>query len=293
MKQLQYSAIEHLSFLSVIGPDSKKFLQGQSSCQFNNFEIGQQKLGSFSDAKGRVYGTFNAIAIEDGFLLQMSKDIIEHCLTHLKKYAAFFKVTLSDEQRNFHGIGLQGDVIQCRFLPNFDQCNVVKNAKGVWIKQNDQQIQCWINPLNDQYDSIFETIESDATYQTDIWLDQSIEAGIAWLSFENIGEFVAQMLNLDLIDAVDFKKGCYTGQEIIARLHYKGKSKKRMHRVAVPERVTAGTIIVNSENKAIGKVVNSSSTQALISATNNEQFFFEDKLENSLELLDLPYEVSE
>ncbi|MCJ8313038.1 MAG: folate-binding protein YgfZ [Saccharospirillaceae bacterium] len=286
MSTLQYDKIENLSFLSVTGPDSKKLLQGQSSCQFNEFELGQQKLGSFSDAKGRVFANFNAIAINDGFLLQMSADIIEDCLSTLKKYAAFFKVVLKDERDTFKGVVFSGDINSVDVIPSFTPGCVVQDESTLWLFHTDSLVECWTK--NDE--SLITKI-SDETQQVDeLLVNHSIDMGIPWLTHENVGAFIAQMLNLELIGAIDFKKGCYTGQEIIARLHYKGKSKKRLHRVAVDQVLLAGTDIVNQASKVIGKVVNSSSKQALISATINEQFYLKDKLENPLELLDLPYQ---
>ena len=286
MSTLQYDNIENLSFLSVTGPDSKKLLQGQSSCQFNEFELGQQKLGSFSDAKGRVFANFNAIAIEDGFLLQMSADIIESCLSALKKYAAFFKVVLKDERDNYKGVVFSGEFSTIKGIPSFDAGCVMQDESALWVFHADKVVECWTK--NDEL--LIAQISANAQQADELYINNSIDMGVPWLTHENVGEFIAQMLNLELIGAIDFKKGCYTGQEIIARLHYKGKSKKRLHRVAVDQALLAGSDIVNQASKVIGKVVNSSSKQALISATINEQFYLKDKLDNPLELLDLPYQ---
>jgi len=287
MSTLKYSSIENLSFLSVTGVDSKKFLQGQSSCQFNDFELGQCKLGSFSDAKGRVFSNFKAIAIENGFLLQMSADIIENCLTTLKKYAAFFKVALKDERETYQSIALSGDFSNIDAIADFADKQIVQTDSVLWVFHSASFVELWVK----DNDPLLDELKSESIEVKEMHLNHSIEQGIAWVTHENLGEFVAQMLNLELIGAIDFKKGCYTGQEIIARLHYKGVSKKRVQRVEVDHKLIAGEAVFNQSSKVIGRVVNSSSTQALISANINESYFLKDKLESSLKLLDLPYQI--
>lgn len=293
-----YSPISNSGLIKVAGNDAAKLLQGQTSCDFNKLEVSNHNLGTASTAQGRMYSSFRAIAVEDGFYLQMDQSIIETTLATLKKYAVFFKVALSDEKLNFHGIALYGEKIIKAVSDHLglslsDGQTSQNSQHGILVKINGQQAECWANPLSNKYEQLMELLESDYTIdQVDQWQQDQVEKGIAWIKAPLVEELVLQMTNFDLIGAVSFGKGCYTGQEIIARLHYLGKAKKRMLRVSTPVELNVGDKVF-SKSKAVGLVVNAVNNQALISVSKADEYFADENLANSLKLLDLPYEIAE
>lgn len=128
-----------------------------------------------------------------------------------------------------------------------------------------------------------------------------IRAGMADVTSETTDQFIPQMLNLDLLDFISFKKGCYTGQEVVARAHYLGAVKRRMYLLALAtDSVPAsGQTLSNSEGKQLGTIVNAEANEqgkvealAVLSTSSTEiKTVVLDQTETSVELLNLPYEL--
>lgn len=128
-----------------------------------------------------------------------------------------------------------------------------------------------------------------------------LRAGMADITSETTDQFIPQMLNLDLLDFISFKKGCYTGQEVVARAHYLGAVKRRMYLLALStDSVPAsGQTLSNSEGKQLGTIVNAEANEqgqvealAVLSTSGTEiNTVVLDQTEISVELLNLPYEL--
>jgi folate-binding protein YgfZ len=130
---------------------------------------------------------------------------------------------------------------------------------------------------------------------------QRIKAGIADITLDSTDQFIPQMLNLDLLDFISFKKGCYTGQEVVARAHYLGAVKRRMYLLAldIESAPASGTGLFNTEGKQLGTIINAQPNEqgkiealAVLSTSNTEiNQVVMDQIKISVELLDLPYEL--
>jgi folate-binding protein YgfZ len=181
------------------GEDSRKFLQGQVTCDLNTLEPNQVLSGSHCTPKGRVIFLFSALLLaEDHLVLETHPTVVSIALASLKKYAVFFKTEIVD------------------------------------ISDQSGDFPSSLNPL------------------------QRLQAGIPDITEATTDLFIPQMLNLDALDFISFKKGCYTGQEVVARAHYLGTVKRRMHRLLLPQAYLPqpGEAIHNSDDKPIGTVVN-------------------------------------
>ena len=131
---------------------------------------------------------------------------------------------------------------------------------------------------------------------------QRIKAGIADITLDSTDQFIPQMLNLDLLDFISFKKGCYTGQEVVARAHYLGAVKRRMYLLALDmeSAPASGTGLFNTNGKQLGTIINAQPNEqgkiealAVLSTSNTEiNQVVMDQIEISVELLNLPYELS-
>ena len=130
---------------------------------------------------------------------------------------------------------------------------------------------------------------------------QRIKAGIADITSETTDQFIPQMLNLDLLDFISFKKGCYTGQEVVARAHYLGAVKRRMYLLALSAELAplSGTVLVDTEGKQLGTIVNAQANKqgqvealAVLSTSNKaiNQVVLDQTI-TSVQLLDLPYQL--
>lgn len=188
--------IDPRAYIQLSGPDSRKFLQGQVTCDMDSLTGGATINGAHCTPKGRIIFLFSAtVDSAENIVLQMNKSIAAIALASLKKYAVFFKTQISD--------------ISDQQLTQNSQSNL-----------------------------------------------ERLRTGSAEVVAETSDLFIPQMLNLDALGYISFKKGCYTGQEIVARAHYRGAVKRRMHHLQLQAGVlpSPGDSIQDSAGKAIGNI---------------------------------------
>lgn len=215
------SALAHVNshaILDVKGEDAVKFLQGQCSADIQAMAAGESLPGAICTVKGRVITSFIATKTAESVLLLMPRELVTPTADYLKKYAAFYKVEL------------------CLWLHPCVIANTHRSdlPKELYTSCDFQlgETEFHAGLLNAaQSESLIELLQSANTIELmheDIWLDSLLQAGWLLLNSRLSEEYLPHQLNLDLLGAVNFKKGCYTGQEIIARMEYRGKTKKRL-----------------------------------------------------------------
>ena len=238
------SATHKLGCLQVSGPDSITFLQGQTSCDFNALTETQSLFGAICNVKGRVITNFYASYYDDKIVLIMSSDLLELTLTHLKKYAVFFKTEMIDvsESYDFHYLFSEENLI-----PNPDnlfatlttqngfavQISDIKDGgskteevtHSLLVTEKTLSVTSFIHSLSEELSKN----GSDACVTNDDLNGLSIFNGQPLITKDTSEKFIPQMLNMQLTQGVNFKKGCYTGQEIVARMQYRGNLKKRAY----------------------------------------------------------------
>lgn len=223
-----------LAVLAIDGPDAATFVQGQATCDTRQLSPGAAMAGALCNLQGRMLVSFYAVAGTDGLLLVLPRDRLLPVLQHLKKYAVFAKVVLRDAALTVTG-GLGTPLPD--LLP--DALLLRPAADGT---------------------PRFLLLDAPADSRTDAlapWLAAAISAGDLLVDSALADRFLPQALNYDLTGAVSFKKGCYTGQEVVARMHFKGKMKERLYQAtaetaAVP---AANTPVLDAAGKAVGEVV--------------------------------------
>lgn len=210
--------LDDLGVLRFQGADTRKFLQGQLSNDMARLSPDTLLRASLNTPQGRTLALMGLLASDDDVLAVMPRELIGNICTLLKRYVLRSKVTLADDSASFRIVGLHAMDMTPPDVPPGQLCR--------YGLQADQRL-LWLQPA---------ATASDLHYDMtrDAWRALDIAAGIPWLSSLLSGEFVAQMLNLDCIDAISFSKGCYTGQEVIARAHYRGRVKRRMQRFVTP-----------------------------------------------------------
>ena len=212
--------INAYAVLDVSGEDTEKLLQGQCSADIGALAIGESVPGSICTVKGRVITSFIATKTSASVLLLMPRDLVSITTDYLKKYAAFFKVSLNQWLHpcviaNPQSNQLPQDLyIACDF-----QLGNHSFHAGILDQPGHQKLIDFLQSSQEQE----KQLAAEA-----IWLDSLMEAGWLLLNDKTSEEYLPHQLNLDLLGAINFKKGCYTGQEIIARMEYRGKSKKRL-----------------------------------------------------------------
>jgi len=255
-----FCTLSHEGVLAVRGADAGKFLQGQLTCNLNYLSDTQASLGARCTQKGRMQSSFRILLEGDGVLLAMATELLEPQLADLKKYAVFSKSKLTDESAAWVRFGLDhGDAALSSLgleLPA-DTDSVARNDGLIAIRVSPGRAELWT--AADQADAIKGKLSALlAEGDLNQWLLGQVRAGIGQVMPSTRELFIPQMLNLQAVGGVSFKKGCYTGQEIVARMQYLGKLKRRLYRLQLDgiELPEPGTQLFSpTHGSSIGEVV--------------------------------------
>ncbi|WP_428354713.1 YgfZ/GcvT domain-containing protein [Methyloprofundus sp.] len=257
-KQAVLAPLTHLAVLSVSGIDAENFLQGQTTCDIKALVDSQPSLGAYCNAKGRTISSFIIIRQKESFLLILTHDLIDTVRKKLQMYVLRSDVQLADLSDELCLTGIANiDLSPQENLYPYPQLN----DGFLFIASPDESRLFW-GELTQQ-----QPIHRVNGYA---WLELDIQAGIPWLYSQTSEEFVPQMLNLHKLNAISFEKGCYTGQEIVARTHYLGKNKRAMYQAhcSVSSDIAPGCIVTDNQEAVMGTVVlaatNDISTQLLV-----------------------------
>ncbi|VVQ19586.1 tRNA-modifying protein YgfZ [Pseudomonas fluorescens] len=299
-----FCTLSHEGVLAVRGADASKFLQGQLTCNLNYLSDSRASLGARCTQKGRMQSSFRILLEGDGVALAMATELLEPQLADLKKYAVFSKSKLTDESAAWVRFGVDhGDAALVSLgldLPA-ETDSVVRNDGLIAIRVSPERAELWVTA--GQADAIKGKL-SAVLSEGDLnqWLLGQVRAGIGQVMPGTRELFIPQMLNLQAVGGVSFKKGCYTGQEIVARMQYLGKLKRRLYRLqlAASELPEPGTPLFSpTHGSSIGEVVlaaRAGQNIELLAVLQAEAADSGDihlgALEGpSLQLLDLPYEL--
>jgi folate-binding protein YgfZ len=235
------TALHHFGLLRFSGPDALTFLQGQLSCDVAALQPLRATYGSYNTPKGRMLANFVLWRAGADYFMQLPRALCEPIRKRLSMYILRSKVQAVDVSEAFVLFGLTGGQIDAALrvaaLPAPDQPMAITEHDGVWALRLDNG-RCEIIAPAERAAGVEELLKKEATLSEQaVWDRATILAGIPVITPPTQEEFVPQMANLDLIGGVSFTKGCYPGQEIVARMHYLGKLKQRM----VLAHVDAGT----------------------------------------------------
>ena len=257
--------LSHYGFLQIAGPDTAKFLQGQTTCDIGTVNHALSRAGAYTTPKGRMISSFQLAQTQaDTYLLRMHADIVESTKAVFSKYIVFSKAEQQNASPDYIAIGLCGERAKATIHQVFtrcpDQAHQVINHQGnlaIQIDTAGRLYECWIKTaeLATLWPLLNKGLELQGSRQ---WQLQLIQLGLGEVSANTVDSFIPQMLNYQITGAVSFTKGCYTGQEVIARLQYKGKLKRSMYRIKVAvEALAAGTDLYGDDKQSIGNIVNS------------------------------------
>ncbi|WP_339803347.1 folate-binding protein [uncultured Marinobacter sp.] len=260
------SGIAELTYLRVFrvsGPGTDTFLQGQFSQNLAEVTSGHAPRAAASNPKGRTYLLTRMVREGADVLLAIPDSIADHACAQLNKYLMLFRGTTMTPAPDYRIFGLLGSDATEALTGSTDglnqPCDVLQLDDNRHLIRTESTAtglirhELWGRPVDstDGHHRAGTITESD-------WLASEIAAGVASLSPETIESYVPQMLNWQHLNGVHFKKGCYTGQEVIARMHYLGQLKKSLFRLACPPGspvAQPGTVIVANERQA-GEVIN-------------------------------------
>lgn len=294
-----------LAVLKLSGPESAKFLQGQTTCDFREIEKGRVLPGAICSLKGRVLFSFIALTVEENILLVLPADQIEDALSHLKKYAVFSKTTLSNASTDIALAGIGGADAEAqikKLMGNAPaQGQLVSSPDGKWaVRIGNENRYLLGHPaatLAAQWPALQQSFLLAHENQ---WWAADIRDGLAFVFAPSRDLFQPQELNYAALEGVSYNKGCYTGQEIVARLYFRGKLKQRLYRFeATASDLPAIGSKIMAEGKPVGEVVIAAHSSAnkieLLAIAKNQavqagQITLEDG-STVLKTLALPYEL--
>lgn len=235
---LSRTRLKDYALIIVEGPDAEKFLQGQCTCDFRLLSEGKRLIGAHCDAKGRMQSTFVAARIKENTIgLRVHHSIAEHALNALKKYIVFSKASISLAPYAILGVYGEQEGGVAFTAGHFSQPPAASHFSSdehlTCIHHSDGSFELWVAP--EQLETALKlTQAAERNVANDAeWQQLRIQRGEADLKQPLAEQLLPQEMNMQSIGAIAFDKGCYTGQEIVARLHYKGKLKKHMQRAVI------------------------------------------------------------
>jgi tRNA-modifying protein YgfZ len=221
-----------LSVLRFSGADAVAFLQGQVSSDTRRLADGSALLSAYSSAQGRVVAVLHLLPHSSGVLAILPRELASTALERLRKFVLRAKVKIEDLSDRYSVAGAHdASALERANLPVPEACMeregiaVARVAKGA---QSAAPRYWVVRPRENEARGASEDRADLA------WRLADIRAGLPQVYAATSEQFVAQMLNLDLLDAISFTKGCYTGQEIIARTQHLGRIKRRLSRLSLP-----------------------------------------------------------
>jgi folate-binding protein YgfZ len=226
--------LSHLGLLGVIGEDARTFLQAQLSCDIEALGAETSSFGAYCSPKGRMLASFLVWPEGGGFFLALSRTLVGSAANRLGRFVLRSKVVVADRtgDRRLNGASVVR-LAQDRFLVAVPP----DRAEALW-----RALSSVLRPVG-----------------TPCWEWLDITAGIPQVTERTQDEFVPQMANLELLGGVSFQKGCYPGQEVVARIQYLGKAKRRMFLARVEGEAPApGDPLFSADlgDQASGMIVN-------------------------------------
>lgn len=248
-----------LATLTVSGPDAQTFLQGQLSCNMHEISARESRLGAYCDIKGRVLGLFRIIQVDQDYHLLMDPEMLEIVAKTLRRYAVFSKVTLDLSPKFSQRIGILGNLssgikgLPPFILPERDN-QVITEARYLLYKLPGRISRCELL-LQSPEPLLEESLEDGAAS----WATFDILSGIPTLKAGTSTHFTTHKLGLIPLNAVSFNKGCYLGQEIVARTQYLGTQKGGLFWAALKtaECYKPNAEIRDEKEQPIGHIINS------------------------------------
>ncbi|MDT8397650.1 MAG: folate-binding protein [Pseudomonadales bacterium] len=234
-----FVTLQQRELLAVKGEDSGKFLQGQLTCDVEALSIGGHCLGASCNNKGRVLSSFRLFRAEEGFYLEMAPGLLSATRQNLDTFIVFYKQARTEDASSlFYRLGAVGPDVKAVLSeiwprlpegPGLSVCH--QGSHLLTLSAPDAAVprfELWLAAKRATA-MLAEISEALPEREAEAWELLDMRAGIYYLQADDIGLFTPQVLNYDLNGTINFRKGCYTGQEIVARMHYRSTAKKRLY----------------------------------------------------------------
>lgn len=248
------ATLTHLGVIKIVGEDAAKFIHGQLTQDFSLLGLDTARLAAFCSAKGRMQASFIGFKRSSNeILLVCSRDILAPTLKRMSMFVMRAKAKMSDASDEFALYGLAGIAIK----------NVAAHATSAWAKADfgDENVinlypadgvprQLWVGPAG-------APPPNGNPLALETWLWSEVRSAVATITAPVVEAFVPQMLNFESVGGVNFKKGCYPGQEVVARSQFRGTLKRRAFVAHADAALAAGDEIfgANGDDQPVATVV--------------------------------------
>lgn len=259
--------LSHLRLIQLNGADTSIFLQGQVTNDVKLLDEAHSHYTGYCSPKGRLLAFFLAFSHRQSIYLQLPNNLLAPIAKRLSMYVMRSKVVINPAEMVMFGIsGPDASTHLAKLVPSLPQATLsqISTEDVTVIKLPSHQHDRYLIIAKPAHALTFWNTLKQACQATGkpCWDWLETQAGIPEIVAATQEQFVPQMLNLDLLGAINFKKGCYTGQEIVARTHYLGSVKRRTYLATIPlansdatETPQAGDKLINTEQSEVGQVV--------------------------------------
>ena len=237
---MECARLTRYGLLAVTGADARDFLHAQLTKDIAKLPQDGVAFAGWCTAKGRLLATMLVIPSADGFLLQLARDVAPAVQKRLSMFVLRSKVRISDQTDAWAQYGLWNADLKVSGVAWEGGTATVRVGERRFLR-------------------LGKDLSQSCAGSEEQWTLQEIRAGRPWISAATQDQFVPQMVNLEILGGVDFQKGCYPGQEIVARAQYRGEVKRRMTRLELPQ----GMQLKPGEEFQGGVVVDSAAGEAL------------------------------
>lgn len=299
---LMLAHLSHLGLIKVVGEQSRSFIHGQVTTDISSLTADQWRWGAHCDPKGKMLASFRTFAIQDTLLLLMPRDTIAVDLPQLQKYAVFSKATLSDATEEWCLLGVAGEQANEFVRQHFGEitAELTLIEHGAILKEADRFI------LVLQPQAAVALTTAHTIFDASAWQAVEIAAGYPNLAASHANQYVPQMCNLQAINGISFNKGCYMGQETVARMKYRGGNKRALYILhgttsLTINRETSIEIAMEDGYRKGGQIIEyvQRGNQVLLTAVlandteGDATLRFADDAQSSLSIKTLPYSLEE
>lgn len=229
--------LTHDGYIAVTGEEAAYFLQGQLTGDTRRLEQSLSLLAGYCNSQGRLLACVRLWRQSQGYVLRLPRELVAPVMQRLQLFVLRAKVTLTDISDQQQGLGLCGAASPTRLAEYFATVPTgngqVVHERGCWmIRVPGEPPRFELYGPHEHLQALRSTLIPAVTeVDASVWQHDNIRAGLPEIYRATQDRFIPQMLNLDLLDGVAFDKGCYVGQEIVARTQYLGRLKRRMYRL--------------------------------------------------------------
>jgi len=255
---MRTAKLDAWGLLRVEGADARAFLHAQLTADIARLPADRARRAGWCTAKGRLLATFLVIPHGDGYLLQVARDLAAPVARRLAMYVLRAKVSIADASEAWPQHGVWGEdaarELGALGLPVPEDELAVGSREGKVLVR-----------LGPERFLVLGDVGLQANAEPAQWMLQDIRAGIPWISAATQDQLLPQMVNFEVIGGVDFRKGCYPGQEVVARAQYRGAVKRRMYRLGTTAALRPGQRMFcdAQPGEPAGLVVNAADGEAL------------------------------